>query len=410
MGMTSDSKKNLLVKGTFIALTALCLQIPVILIRSVIDAREDLSSRTGNEITASWGGSQTVCPPKLVLSHEEKTTDKDGKEIVCRSDVRYVPAETVINGDVSVEVLRKSIYEVPVYRAELDIRGSFMLSDEHLKDTDGKGGRLFLDIYDRKGLEEAAIKINGQKTMLTASPDGLYAPVPENLLQSGSPLEYEIRVTTKGSGSLEFMTEAGRLEAVLKSDFPDPGFVGNSLPARRTVSPDGFKAGWKFTELNGADKNTFGVKFVVPVSQYRQTTRSVKYSFLVILLVFMAVYLAESITRRNVSIIQYIVTGLSLCLFYLILLSLTEYMAFAYAYLAASVLTVASLGWYFYAILKSKVSFAFTGLVAVLYAFIYMLMQLETASLLVGTAALFLLICAVMYFTRNAGESGEYPI
>ena len=153
---------------------------------------------------------------------------------------------------------------------------------------------------------------------------------------------------------------------------------------------------------------TFGVELIVPVSQYQQTMRSVKYSFLIILLVFMAIYLVESISRKNVSIVQYIVTGFSLCLFYLILLSLTEYISFSMAYLTASVMTTAALGCYFSAILRSWSAWLFAGAVAGLYGFIYILLQLETASLLVGTAALFVLLCTVMYFTRNAGDDGKY--
>jgi len=140
---------------------------------------------------------------------------------------------------------------------------------------------------------------------------------------------------------------------------------------------------------------------MVPVSQYQQTGRATKYSFLIILLVFAAIYLVETITRQEVNYIQYIVTGFSLCLFYLLLLSISEYLAFGWAYLIASGMTVTALGGYFIGFLRSRIAVFCTASVAVLYAFIYLLLNLETGSLLVGSLALFVILSLIMYFTRN---------
>jgi inner membrane protein len=143
------------------------------------------------------------------------------------------------------------------------------------------------------------------------------------------------------------------------------------------------------------------VEFVIPAGQYQQSERALKYSFLIILLVFVAIFLVESITRCRINIVQYIVTGLSLCLFYLLLLSISEYVSFGWSYVIAATMTTGALGGYFYGFLKSKYALAFTGAVACLYGFIYILLQMETGALLAGSIALFLLLCVVMYFTRR---------
>ena len=143
------------------------------------------------------------------------------------------------------------------------------------------------------------------------------------------------------------------------------------------------------------------MEFVVPVSQYQQTTRAIKYSFLIILLVFTAIFLVEVISRQEVNYIQYIVTGFSLCLFYLLLLSISEYLAFGWAYLIASGMTVTALGGYFIGFFMSKTAVGCTVAVAILYAFIYVLLNLETGSLLVGSLALFVILSLIMYFTRK---------
>ena len=83
-------------------------------------------------------------------------------------------------------------------------------------------------------------------------------------------------------------------------------------------------------------------------------------------------------------------------------------MSFAAAYLIASMMTVLALGVYFKAILKSSAAYVFAGAVAVLYAFIYLLLTLETGSLLIGTLALFFILCAVMYFTRDVNKQENF--
>ena len=117
--------------------------------------------------------------------------------------------------------------------------------------------------------------------------------------------------------------------------------------------------------------------------------------------------MTERFCGKNVNMVQYIVTGLSLCLFYLLLLAFTEYMPFALAYSSASLLTACALGAYFRAILKSRAGYWFAAAVAVLYAFIYLLLTIESGSLLIGTLALFLVLCIIMYFTRNLNKDGE---
>ena len=148
----------------------------------------------------------------------------------------------------------------------------------------------------------------------------------------------------------------------------------------------------------------FGVDFIVPVSQYQQTARAIKYFFLIVCLVFTGIFLVESVSGKYVNIMQYIVTGFSLCLFYLLLLSFSEYMPFGLAYLIASVLTVTSIGAYFIAILRSRIAYMFTVALALIYGFIYILLNMETGTLLAGSLALFLILCVIMYFTRNLNK------
>jgi inner membrane protein len=222
-------------------------------------------------------------------------------------------------------------------------------------------------------------------------------------LVPGQVIEYSISFRTKGAESLRFFPKSDTFKVNLTSNYSSPGFDGSFLPNERTVNDDGFTAQWVVNEFNTYGNNypEFYVEFVVPVSQYQQTTRAIKYSFLIILLVFTAIFLVETISRQEVNYIQYIVTGFSLCLFYLLLLSMSEYLAFGWAYLIASGMTITALGGYFIGFLRSKTAVGCTVAVAVLYAFIYVLLNLETGSLLVGSLALFAILSLIMYFTRK---------
>ena len=134
---------------------------------------------------------------------------------------------------------------------------------------------------------------------------------------------------------------------------------------------------------------------------YQQSERAKKYSFLFIILVLSAIFLVEMITKAKINIVQYIVTGLSLCLFYLLVLSTSEYLPFGWAYLISAVMTTGALSGYFYGFLRSKIAIAFSIATGVLYAFIYLLLQMESGSLLLGSLALFVILGVIMYFTRN---------
>ena len=400
--MKLDENKKLMIKGAVVVLTAFFMMIPVLMVRNVVNEREDLSGKVAGEISRSWGGEQVISPPSLKVPYEVTQSGEYVDYRVCStaSDVADV------SGDVTVDILHKSIYDVPVYRAELDFKGTIKPSDELVRMAGEKGWCYFcLDLGHLTGvLGTVVVNLNGQNLTLSPSEDGsLRVDIPDSLV--GRPLDYSFSLKTRGSERLEFNPAAGRFSMTLSSGYRSPGFSGAFLPVRREVSEEGFTAEWDITSTNtygmGGGSLLSGVDFVVPVSQYQRTVRAMKYSFMVILLVYMAVFIGEYTTRKRVNIVQYIVTGLSLCLFYLLLLAFTEYMPFWVAYLLSSVLTVASLCAYFFAILRSKVAYAFAGTVAFFYIFIYLLLQMENGSLLIGTVALFVILCVIMYFTAN---------
>lgn len=403
--MEKKSSKKLVVKGVVVALTAILMFIPMLLVWSKIDERESLSLKVSREIGNSWGGHQLISTPYIKIPDDEPKEYYEPDE-----SVKHVSDEVDIKGDVSVEVLHRSIYDVPVYRAGLDMTGTILLDKATVSLARERGEcEIFFGITDIKGIEENAVFVlDGKEYEMQPEDGGLAVALNPYELKTGASMEYSLDVKFKGYGSLDFVNNAETFNLSLSSDYPNPGFTGSYLPSERTVTDSGFTANWSLYSQSGYGSYRFGVDFVVPVSQYSQSMRALKYSFLIILLIFSSIFFVEAVSGRPVNIVQYIVTGFSLCLFYLLLLAFTEYMAFWIAYLIASVLTVGSLGAYFVSVLKSRIGYWFAAAVAVFYTFIYVLLQLETSALIIGTLVLFLILLMIMYFTKNLNNKFNF--
>lgn len=396
---TTPRKKNsILVKGCFILVVALVLQIPVLMVKGLVYDRKELSDKVKSELSNSWGGSIEVTTPKLQVPYTQKVNDKEEQK------VREIQSsEVVIESYANSQIRHRSIYEFPVYSTDMTINGKIELNKNSLDDCDG-AIRLKLPFTKLKGIEgRPVVVVDGKEYHVKAMGNELVSELPYDVVAASDVLEYTIRVKSNGMDRIRFYPGGSLYKVNMKSNYASPGFKGDFLPSDRTVSDSGFEANWIVTDLNtiSSGYQSFEVEFVIPASQYQQTERAIKYSFLIILLVFMSIFLVESITRCRINIVQYIVTGLSLCLFYLLLLSISEYLAFGWSYLIAATMTTVALGAYFYGFLRSKTALAFTGAVACLYGFIYTLLQMETGALLAGSIALFLILCVVMYYTRR---------
>ena len=140
----------------------------------------------------------------------------------------------------------------------------------------------------------------------------------------------------------------------------------------------------------------------MPVEQYQQSMRSTKYAILVILLTFMVIFFTEILEKTRIHALQYLLVGLALCLFYSLLLSMSEHIGFGMAYLVASALTIALVGGYMLGIIRrKKPAFIMVGLLGVLYIYVFILIQLETFALLAGSLGLFVILAMVMYFSKK---------
>lgn len=231
--------------------------------------------------------------------------------------------------------------------------------------------------------------------------------------QDNAKFSYNLKF--KGSKELKFIPLGKETNVKLESDWSDPSFIGAFLPENRQVS-ESFKANWKILDLNrnypqkwvGEINNSiindskFGVDFLIPVDTYKETTRSVKYAILFIGLTFIVFFIVEVMNKKRIHPIQYIFVGMSLVLFYLLLVSISEHINFGLAYIISSIAIMLTIGLYSLSVFGGKkFSIIIATQIGSLYALMYVLLVNQNYSLLLGSIMLFIILVLGMYFTRN---------
>jgi inner membrane protein len=235
-----------------------------------------------------------------------------------------------------------------------------------------------------------------------------------NLTQEAAGKEHSFSMQFSLNGSQQLMMAAAARENKLQmqSTWKDPSFTGIKLPDERVINESGFSASWKFMNRSvpqvwdnnfyDLSQTTFGADLLIPVDNYDKTERSVKYALLCIILTFAAFFLIESIYKKSLHLVQYGLAGLALVLFYTLLLSISEYLGFNSAYLVAAAATIGLVTWFVGSIMKSGKLGTFIGFVlAVVYGYIFTIIQLQDYALLMGSVGLFIALAIIMYFSRK---------
>jgi len=419
-------RNKIVLKSFFIGFLILLLLIPASFVQSLVSERQSRQREAVSEISSKWAGSQTITGPVIGIPYWEVVTyDKNTTEV--KKWAYFLPDKLDIRAHIVPEKRYRGIYEVIVYTSELQIKGAY--DSLHIAELNIPADRLlwneaavFFDISDVQGLkEEMTLHLAGNTLDLVPAKfstdqfkNSLSAALPSSLANTHGPLEFSATVQLKGSGNLLFAPVGKMTTVKTTSSWPDPSFAGSYLPDLRTVKDSGFEADWKVLYLNRnypqqwkgdtheIYRSAFGVNLIVPVDAYQQTTRSVKYAILIILLTFTAFFLIEWVYRRTIHALQYILVGLALCLFYTLLLSFSEYIGFNKAYLTAALATILLIAWYVRSMLRSsKMSLFIGALLSLLYGFIYTLIQLQDYALLMGSIGLFITLAVVMYFSRK---------
>jgi inner membrane protein len=427
-------KDSVIVKISIIAVLILVLLIPSAWIQSLIDERAATQDAVTATVSNQWSGSQLIQGPVLMVPYKKviNTTDEKNKPIV-REEIDYaylLPENLQVKANVKTEKFHRGIVDLTGYTSKIDVQGSFNKANINKLGVDANQiiydkVRLVFSLSDLKGLiNNPSVNIQNQ----TYQPEPTYGdnmPFEKGLqvtftLPKSDSLMFNYTLDLKGSNELSFLNTGKITNVELNSDWASPGFTGRYLPDNKTITPKGFSAKWHMlyynrpfpqqwlnadsllTSKKATDEAVFGVKLQLPVDQYRETTRTTKYSTLIILLTFVSLFLTELIRRQNIHVFNYILIGAAMIVYYTLLLSFSEHLGFDIAYLIASVSTIALISWFTSSLLHNRgVAALFAAILGIFYGFIYVLVQLEELSLMIGSIALFIIVALLMYFSRK---------
>ncbi len=420
---------SMTLKVALTALAAIVLLIPGAMISSLIDERQELAQTSQQEVARMWSGEQHITGPVLTIPYLETVTDDATKKTVTvERQLTLLPERLTIEGDAACQTLRRGFYDAIVYNAQLTLNGHFAGADQ-LRQLQAGGFRLSprratlsVGLSDLRGIEERiGIEWNGRlypTSTLTgetcfARGVGTRIDLSDWLSAPDNTASFSLKLRIKGSQGLYFAPVGDQTEVHLHSDCPTPSFTGNFLPSARNITKEGFTADWKvvsqnrnYNQLFTGDcsdrigESEFGVGLLLPVTQYQQATRSIKYAVLVVLLTFAGVLFGEVAYRRKLHPLQYLLVGLALILFYALLVSLSEQFGFAAAYLIAAVMTTLLIAIYIRAATGLvRLGIFIGGLLALLYTYVYVLLQMENYALLTGSIGLFVILAAVMHYS-----------
>ena len=402
------------IKLLVIFVLILLLQIPLAFVQNLIYERQQLQSVAQSEIQKRWGEQQYVGSPSIITTRQ--THDKLNNSV---SKSFSIPANSLnLKADIQAQVRYLGIYESAIYNSDLQLSGQFKLNSVATQNliTNATAVKLFVPLREMTGLKEIkSIKINAQsypfEPELSVS-NGIYGfEIDLQNVSLTERLNYDFEFSLSGSKELNILPQAKKNNISMHSNWASPAFIGNHLPDTRTITNEGFDASWTINNLVMVNKTTdqdyqsdgvFGVEIKIPANIYQVNYRTVKYSFLIIVLTFCSFFLTELFFKLKLHPFQYLLIGVSLSVFYLLLLSLSEYLQFNTAFLISSVAVITLVSGYSSVILQQRKRGLLTGLLfTVLYGFIFVLVKAEQTSLLMGSIAIWIFLALVMYLTRK---------
>lgn len=437
-----------------IGILVLLLMIPQSMINSLIVERERRMQETVHEVTDKWSRKQAISGPFLIIPYKkiiELEEDKGVKTVI--KYATFLPEKLTIKSVIDPEERYRGIFKVVVYKTALSIRGNFIKPDFSKWDISNHDilwnrAVLNLGITDLRGIEKQVF-LKQQDLNYSFHPgvsenalveSGIQLPL-ENSIHQFHTHDFTIDISLKGSESLFFVPLGKDTKVKMTSTWKDPSFSGSFLPKERSINPNGFEASWQVLHFNrnypqswinsnyyidedkfedhqnggvyafqnsvSSNKNDlgssgFGVNLLVAAGHYHKSLRSSKYSILIIALSFLMFFLIEVTQKLRIHAFQYILIGLALMIFYTLLLSISEHLGFNLAYWISCLSVIGLISFYAKAVLSNKkLSYLLSGSLLMIYGFIFIIIQIETYALLVGSIGLFLILALTMFYTRK---------
>lgn len=409
------------------------LLIPQSMITSLIDERESSQYEAISEVSQSWAAPLELTGPVLTVPFDDTYVDGD-KAVYVKRFAHFLPENLEIRGDLKPETRKRGIYDVVVYTTHLDIKGNFDQIDLSAFTHSPASVRwdeatLTIGIPDMRGIQSDVRFQLGSEVyrMESGIPGYLELDLSQgsrkrqtgvNSLVKIDPAQedtdFSLKLDVRGTKNIMFNPVGKSTHVKLNSSWPHPSFIGQFLPDAPEISEEGFTAAWSVFDLNrdypqqwvgkqhSIASADFGVSLYQPVDNYQQNERSAKYAVLILFLTFISFFFIEILNKKRIHPVQYVLVGLTLTIFYTLLLSLSEHIGFGTAYLVSAAIVISMLSLYSLSILKSGKLAAFMLLFfSLIYSFIFIILRMEDFALLVGSFGLVFVLGLCMYLSRK---------
>lgn len=457
------------VKLVIAVLIAVALMVPLLMIYGLLWDRQQQAETAQASIGQGWGGQQTIGGPVIVIPYratETTTVQENGKDVTRTvNTIRNLylsPQSNRADIVIKPEKRKKAIYETVVYESQIAGSAEFVLPADIARYGVTREALMLdraevrLGISDARGLVDGnSLSVDGTplalqpgKGLLSTGNSGTFAFVDWS---AAAPMKVDYRIGVRGLGDFKLIPRGVDTRWTVKSSWPNPSFGGDFLPAKREVKGSGFTATYAIPNLalgqaqvltgdlsppvatnygrrdaymdpvavevaaadsgageaSGGTAKAVAISLIEPVDLYSQVDRSIKYGFLFIGFTFVAFLMFDIIAGARVAPAEYLLTGIALVLFFVLLLAFAEVIGFTFAYMVASAAIIGLLAFYSAAVLKSWKRARFLAAMLIgLYALLYVLLNLEAYSLLIGSVLMFFALAGVMYMTRNIDWGG----
>lgn len=417
-------RNSVTLKLVVIGILVLILLIPASMVQNLITERSENQKSVVGEITGKWGAAQEIAGPILTIPYVVRN-EKEGKIYETTMYAHFLPEKLNISGEITPEIRKRSIYKVMLYNSRLTFDGVFNRPDFNILSIAEENvlwneAFITIGIPDLRGIRRS-VDIQWNKTGYKGNPGVLRKDVVKSGINTRVPVNpdtssysFSVKLDCNGSESLSFLPLGKETHARLTSSWDSPSFSGAFLPEKHDITSKGFVAEWNILHLNrnypqqwtsndnqNISESAFGVDLLFPVDHYQKSTRSAKYAVLFLFLTFLVFFINEIMNKSRIHPIQYLMIGLALVIFYTLLVSLSEYIGFNLSYLVSAIMTISLITGYAFSILTRKGAIVAGAILVILYGFLFVLLQLEDYSLMIGSFGLFIILAFAMMASRK---------
>jgi inner membrane protein len=420
-------------KALVIAALMLVIWIALFLVSSVIDERQQHRDDARKSIEASYAGPQQLIGPVLIRPYTQtsRTIETDPRGVKHTADhtsqlVSWTfPRELRVTGKLIPSERHHGLYNVTVYEFQGELTGNLDIAQPKTEGT---------VVWDEPYLALSVADVRG----IVGTPKANVNGIPENMVQGArasnswqpnlriplanlvhSPnalvghLDFAIQMDLAGTESLAFAPVGDSNHIELASTWRSPLFAAQFLPRSEQVGSSGFKATWDVSSLASSTQtqmtatplkaiDMMDVSLLAPIDPYKLSDRATKYGILFVVLTFGGFFLFEILKRLPIHPVQYLLVGFGLAIFFLLLISFSEHMAFGVAYIFASGACIGLLTFYLSFVLRTPVrGLGFGAMLATLYSAVYGLLISEDNSLILGSLMLLVVLATVMVVTSK---------